>query len=84
MESTIWHKSNRNRLTDLENKFVVAKWEWRGRGMSWEFRVSRCKLLHLERIKNKVLLYSTGNDIQSPGTGHYGNEYKKEYIYIKN
>ena len=24
-----------------------------GRGMNWEFGVSRCKLLHLERIKNR-------------------------------
>ena len=32
-----------------------------GSGMDWEFRVSRCELLHLERINNKVLLYSTGS-----------------------
>ena len=32
-----------------------------GRGMDWEFGVGRCKLLHLEWITNKVLLYSTGN-----------------------
>ena len=41
----------------------VTKAERARRGMDWEFRVVRCKLLHLERINNKVLLYSTGNYI---------------------
>ena len=43
-----------------------------GRGMDWEFGVGRCKLLHLEWINNKVLLYSTGNYIQCPGINHNG------------
>ena len=30
--------------------------------------VSRCKLLHIDWINNKVLLYSTGNYIQYPVT----------------
>ena len=34
--------------------------------------VSGCKLLHLEWINNKVLLYSTGDYIQSPGIDHNG------------
>ena len=29
----------------------------------WEFEISRCKLLYIEWINNKVLLYSTGNYI---------------------
>ena len=33
------------------------------------------KLLHLEWIDNKVLLYSTGNYIQSRGINHNGKEY---------
>ena len=36
-----------------------------GSGMDWEFGDSRCKLLHLEGISNEVLLYSTGNYMQS-------------------
>ena len=36
-----------------------------GSGMDWEFGVSRCKLLHLEWISNEILLYNTGNYIQS-------------------
>ena len=35
-----------------------------GNRMDWEFGV-RCKLLHLEWISNEVLLYITGNYIQS-------------------
>ena len=49
-----------------------------GARMDWEFGDNRCKLLHLEWINNKVLLYSTGNYIQSPGINHNGKEYKKE------
>ena len=37
------------------------------RGMDWEFGVGGCKILHLECLSNKVLLYSTENYIQSPG-----------------
>ena len=33
--------------------------------MDGEFGVNRCKLLHLEWISIEVLLYSTGNSIQS-------------------
>ena len=43
-----------------------------GSGMDWKSGVSRCKLLHLEWISNEVLLYSTGNYIQSFGTEHNG------------
>ena len=63
------------------NRLVVAKGEERGNGIDLRFGVSRCKLLHLKWINNKVLLYSTGNCIQSPGTEHDGKEYKN-YIYI--
>ena len=43
---------------DMEHRLVVAMGKG-GSGMDWVFGVSRCKLLHLERIKNKVLLYRT-------------------------
>ena len=49
--------------------------------MEWEFVVSRCKLVYIEWINNKVLLYSTGNYIQYPAIDHNGREYKI-YIYI--
>ena len=44
-------------------------------GMDWEFGISTCKLLG---INYKVLLYSTGNYIQSPIMKHNGKEYEKE------
>ena len=55
----------RKGLTSIENWLVVAKGEEGGSEMDWEFGVNRCKLLHLEWISNKVLLYSTENYIQS-------------------
>ena len=49
--------------------------------MDWEFGVSRCKLFHLERINNKVLLDSIEDYIQSPEIDHDGKNIKKECIY---
>ena len=46
-------------------------------GMDWEYGISRCKLLYIAWINNKVLLYSTGNYIQYPVINHNGKEYEK-------
>ena len=54
---------------------VVAKREGVVGGMDWEVGVSRCKLLYIEWINNKVLLYSTENYIQYPMINHNGTEY---------
>ena len=54
----------RNRVTGVENRLVVAKGKEES-GMDWEFGFNRRKLLHLEWMSNEVLLYSTGNYIQS-------------------
>ena len=48
-------------MIDIESRLVFAREEGGGSGMDGEFGVSRCKLLHLEWISNRVLLYSTGN-----------------------
>ena len=48
-----------------------------GGGMEWEVGVSRCKLLYIEQINNKVLPYSTENYIQYPMINHNGKEYKE-------
>ena len=57
---------------------MVAKWGSRG-GEEWsEFRVGY-KLLHIEWINSKVLLYSTKNYIQYE-INHNGKEYKKECV----
>ena len=51
---------------------MAAKGKEVGRRMDLEFGVSRFKLLHLEWINNKVLLYRTGNYIQSPRRDYDG------------
>ena len=62
--------------------------------MDCEFGLSRCKLVYIEWINNKVLLYRTGNYNQYPMINHIypminhiypvinhdGKEYEKEYI----
>ena len=50
--------------------------------MDWEFGIRRCKLVCIEWINKKVLLYSTGNYIQYSVINHNGKEYEKEYIHI--
>ena len=50
--------------------------------MDWEFGVSRCKQSHLEWISNEVLLYSTGNYIQSLVMEHDGGYCEKKNVYI--
>ena len=57
---------------ELENRLVVAKGEGEGVGWTWEFAVSRCKLLHLEQMGNEILLCSTRNYIQSLVMQHDG------------
>ena len=51
---------------------MVVKEEGEGVGWMGKFGVSRCKLLYLEWISNEVLLYSTGNYVQSLGLEHDG------------
>ena len=56
---------------------MVATGEGSGGGRDWEFGISRCKLLYIGWINNKVLLYSIGNYIQYPVINHNGKEYEK-------
>ena len=48
----------------------------------WEFGISRCKLLYIGWISNKVPLYSIGNYIQFPGINHNGKEYLKKKVHM--
>ena len=66
--------------TDIENRLMVAI-EGSGGGRDWEFGISRCKILYVEWINKKVMLYSTGNYIQYSVINHNGKEYEKEDIY---
>ena len=38
---------NRNRLSNIENRLVVPRWQGCGGGMGWEFEISKCKLLYI-------------------------------------
>ena len=49
-----------------------------GGGMNWEFGISRCKLVYIEWINSKVILY-----IQYPVINHMANEMKKNIIYTE-
>ena len=52
----------KQRLTDLENKLMVAgAGEGRGGGIVRESEMDMYTLLYLKWIINKVLLHSTGN-----------------------
>lgn len=51
---------NGNRLADIENR-LVAKGEVGWETKDWTLGVSRCKLIYVKWIKNKVLLYGAGN-----------------------
>ena len=72
----------KQKQTHGHNRLVVAKGEGVEGGVEWEFGISRCKLLYIGCINNKVLLYSTGNYIQHPVINHNGKEYEKECIYV--
>ena len=37
---------------------------------------------YLERISNVVLVYNSGNYIQSLGIEHHGREYEKKNVYM--
>ena len=50
------------------------------RGLECEAGVSRCRLLYIEWIDDKVLLSGTGNYIQYPVINHNIKEYEKMYI----
>ena len=55
--------------------------EGSGGGRDWEFGIGRCKILYVEWLNKKVMMYSTGNYIQYPMINCNGEEYKN-YIYI--
>ena len=61
---------------------MVAKGKGVGEGMDWEFGISKCELLCIKWVNNKVLLYSTENNIQYPVINCNGKQYEKAYIYI--
>ena len=47
------------------------------RRADWEFGISRCKLVYIGWINNKVLLYNPGKYTQYPVINHNGKEYRQ-------
>ena len=52
--------------------------------MGGQFGVSRCKLLYIEWIKNRILLYRTGDYLQHPVINRNGKQYKIECTHAYN
>ena len=50
--------------------------------MYQKFGISRCKLLYIGWINNKVLLYNIENHIQYPVINQNGKKYEKECVYV--
>ena len=74
----IWSLTQMSLSTKQQQAQRTDPWLPRGRGQGRagrEFGVNRCKLLYGEWINNKVLLSSTGNDIQSLATPYNGRDY---------
>ena len=76
----------KQRLTDLENKLMVAgAGEGRGGGIVREFGMDVYTLLYLKWITNKDLLSCTGNSAQCHVAawmgGRLGGEWKHVYVW---
>ena len=70
--------SAREKQTHIRNRQVVAK-EWGGRGMDWEFGVSKCKRLYIGWTSNKVLMCRPGGQSQYPVMNCSGKECTNMY-----
>ena len=72
---------NRKRLTDLENKLMVAREGWR-EGIVREFGMDMYTVLYLKWIANKDLLSSTWNSAQCYVAAWMGGELGGEWIQV--
>ena len=70
-----------NRITDTENRLVVATGEEIGGERERELVAGRWKLLHIIWT-NKFLRYSTGNYSQHTVINHDGKDCFKKDIYV--
>ena len=66
----------------LEKYFIPVAFKVIIFGMDQKFGDGRCKLLHLEWIRNGVPLYSTGNCIQFLGLEHDRGCYEKKNVHV--
>ena len=79
--SAIKKKQNNTTCSNMDvTRDSDTEWSKSGSGMDGGFGVSRSKLLHLEWISNKALLYSTGNFVQYLVIELDGRQYKKKNV----
>ena len=81
VQSKIQHKWTYlwDRIRNTENRLVAVRGKRDGRGLSWDFVLANfvlyipiCKLIYIECIENKALLYYTGKYTQHPVINHNG------------
>ena len=65
------YQGKRNRLTDIENRLVLAKGEGRIGSLGWADEI----YFSIERLKSELLQYGTGDPIQHLAKIHKGKEY---------
>ena len=70
--------TKQKQIMNMESRLVFTRWESGKRGTDGEVGVGRCRLLHLEWMGDEVLLYSTGNGIQSLGENEREKKKKKQ------
>ena len=63
---------NRKSIRDIEKSLVVTNRKPGRTGMSWKFGISRYKLICIEWINNKILLFKTRNYIWYPIINYKG------------
>ena len=61
---------------------MIGKGDGVGGGMNEELRLGRCKLLYVEWLDNKVLLYIAQGTIVNILQQTIMNEYEKMHIYV--
>ena len=89
MITLTWGTQNMTQINlSLKQKWIhrhreqICVTKGRRGGLDGECGVSRGKLLHLEWIDNKVLLYLAGTYIQSPGINQNETMYIYMFMYI--
>ena len=68
--------------TGSQTESIDLGWPREAGGGCCEFGVSRCELVYIGWINNKVPLYSPGDYMQYLVTNHNGKQYKKR-VYCK-
>ena len=74
--------TKQKQIMGMLSRLVVARREEGEKGMDGEFGVDRCQLLHFKQLGKRILLYSTGNCVQSLELEHDGRWYYKKRMCV--